>query len=64
MEHPAIVPYASGWLVSTIDDYWTFVSMVLAGGTGTTWRSSPHSGATSILFSQRQATAPVPPPLI
>jgi CubicO group peptidase (beta-lactamase class C family) len=24
----------SGWLVSTIDDYWSFVSMVLAGGTG------------------------------
>ena len=23
---------ASGWLVSTIDDYWTFVSMLLAGG--------------------------------
>ncbi|MDQ6615015.1 MAG: beta-lactamase family protein [Actinomycetota bacterium] len=27
-------PDASGWLVSTIDDYWSFVSMVLAGGTG------------------------------
>jgi CubicO group peptidase (beta-lactamase class C family) len=24
----------SGWLVSTIDDYWSFVSMLLAGGTG------------------------------
>jgi CubicO group peptidase (beta-lactamase class C family) len=27
-------PDASGWLVSTIDDYWSFVSMLLAGGTG------------------------------
>jgi CubicO group peptidase (beta-lactamase class C family) len=25
---------AGGWLVSTIDDYWAFVSMVLAGGVG------------------------------
>jgi CubicO group peptidase (beta-lactamase class C family) len=24
----------SGWLVSTIDDYWSFVSTLLAGGTG------------------------------
>jgi CubicO group peptidase (beta-lactamase class C family) len=24
----------SGWLVSTIDDYWSFVAMLLAGGTG------------------------------
>jgi CubicO group peptidase (beta-lactamase class C family) len=23
-----------GWLASTIDDYWKFVSMLLAGGTG------------------------------
>jgi CubicO group peptidase (beta-lactamase class C family) len=125
---PPSFPDASGWLVSTIDDYWTFVSMVLAGGTGkserilipetialmtadrltpaqrdaatlflgahggwglglavpaagatdqpfpcgigwdggtgTTWRSSPRSGATGILFTQRQATSPVPPPLI
>jgi CubicO group peptidase (beta-lactamase class C family) len=27
-------PDASGWLVSTIDDYWAFVSMLLAGGRG------------------------------
>jgi CubicO group peptidase (beta-lactamase class C family) len=27
------LPDASGWLVSTIDDYWSFVSMLLAGGT-------------------------------
>ncbi|MDQ1477554.1 MAG: hypothetical protein QOE62_2783, partial [Actinomycetota bacterium] len=31
---PRSFPDASGWLVSTIDDYWTFVSMLLAGGTG------------------------------
>jgi CubicO group peptidase (beta-lactamase class C family) len=31
---PPSFPDASGWLVSTIDDYWSFVSMVLAGGTG------------------------------
>jgi CubicO group peptidase (beta-lactamase class C family) len=31
---PTSFPDGSGWLVSTIDDYWTFVSMVLRGGTG------------------------------
>jgi CubicO group peptidase (beta-lactamase class C family) len=31
---PTSFPDASGWLVSTIDDYWSFVSMLLAGGTG------------------------------
>jgi CubicO group peptidase (beta-lactamase class C family) len=31
---PPSFPDASGWLVSTIEDYWSFVSMVLAGGTG------------------------------
>jgi len=31
---PTSFPDASGWLVSTIDDYWSFVSMMLAGGTG------------------------------
>jgi CubicO group peptidase (beta-lactamase class C family) len=125
---PPSFPDASGWLVSTIGDYWSFVSMLLAGGTGrgarilspdtvalmttdrltasqrraaalflgehggwglgltvpgagsldqplpcgigwdggsgTTWRSSLHSGVTGILFTQRQATSPVPPPLI
>ena len=29
---PPSLPDASGWLVSTIDDYWTFVSMLLRGG--------------------------------
>jgi CubicO group peptidase (beta-lactamase class C family) len=29
---PPRFPDASGWLVATIDDYWTFVSMLLAGG--------------------------------
>ena len=34
---PTSFPDGSGWLVSTIDDYWTFVSMMLAGGiSGTT----------------------------
>jgi CubicO group peptidase (beta-lactamase class C family) len=31
---PTCFPDASGWLVSTIDDYWSFVSMLLAGGAG------------------------------
>jgi CubicO group peptidase (beta-lactamase class C family) len=31
---PPSFPDASGWLVSTIDDYWSFVSMLVAGGTG------------------------------
>jgi CubicO group peptidase (beta-lactamase class C family) len=43
---PTSFPDASGWLVSTIDDYWSFVSMVLAGGS---WHSrqvlSPESVA-------------------
>ena len=30
---PPSFPDASGWLVSTIDDYWSFVSMVLSAGT-------------------------------
>ena len=29
---PPSFPDASGWLVSTIDDYWSFVSMMLRGG--------------------------------
>jgi CubicO group peptidase (beta-lactamase class C family) len=147
---PTSFPDASGWLVSTIDDYWSFVSMLLPrgapqgagsaprgapqgagsakggtgrgvrilspatvslmtadrltpsqrdasrlflgehggwglglavpatgssdqplpcgigwdGGTGTTWRSNPRSGVTGILFTQRQATSPVPPPVV
>jgi len=31
---PPLFPDASGMLVSTIDDYWSFAAMVLAGGTG------------------------------
>jgi CubicO group peptidase (beta-lactamase class C family) len=122
---PPSFPDASGGLVSTVDDYRAFVSMMLAGGTGrgarilsagtvarmttdrlmparrraselflgehggwglgpadgssdlplpcgigwdggsgTTWRSSLHSGVTGILITQGQATSPVPPPLI
>jgi CubicO group peptidase (beta-lactamase class C family) len=123
---PEPLPDASGWLVSTIDDYWAFVAMVLGrgsargrrvlspesvalmttdrltaaqrdasglflvdlgwglglatpaagtaapfpsgvgwdGGTGTTWRSDLATGATGILFTQRQATSPEPPPLM
>jgi len=124
---PPSFPDCSGWLVSTIDDYWSFVSMLLAGGigrgerilspgsvalmttdrlstaqreasemflcehqgwglgltvpatgsaaplpggfgwdggTGTTWRSNPRSGVTGILFTQRAATSPEPPPVI
>jgi CubicO group peptidase (beta-lactamase class C family) len=125
---PPSFPDAAGWLVSTIDDYWSFVSMMLAGGTGkgqrilsptsvglmttdrltssqrdastlfvgehggwgfgmavpatgssnhplpygfgwdggsgTTWRSNPRTGVTGIVFTQRQALSPEPPPLI
>jgi CubicO group peptidase (beta-lactamase class C family) len=125
---PPSFPDASGWLVSTIDDYWSFVSMLLGGGTrqgerilspatvalmttdrltptqreasllflgehegwglglavpaagsldqpfpcgigwdggsGTTWRSNPRTGVTGILFTQREATSPVPSPLV
>jgi CubicO group peptidase (beta-lactamase class C family) len=55
---------ASGWLVSTIDDYWAFVSMVLGGGSAggrrvlspeavglmTTDRLTPAQRAASQLF--------------
>ena len=124
---PPSFPDASGGLVSTIDDYWSFASMMLAGGTlrrpcvlspesvalmtvdrlsrtqrdtvgpflgehmswglgmavpatgstaplpvgfgwdggsGTTWRSNSQSGVTGILFTQRQAVSPVPPPVV
>jgi CubicO group peptidase (beta-lactamase class C family) len=124
---PPSFPDAAGWLVSTVDDYWSFVSMMLAGGTlrgqrvlspgsvalmttdrlsraqressqlflgevgswglgmavpaagstaplpsgfgwdggsGTTWRSNPGTGVTGIVFTQRQAMSPAPPPVI
>jgi CubicO group peptidase (beta-lactamase class C family) len=61
---PTSFPDASGWLVSTIDDYWSFVSMLLAGGTGprgrvllpetvalmTTDRLTPDQRGASALF--------------
>jgi CubicO group peptidase (beta-lactamase class C family) len=31
---PPRLPDAAGWLVSTLDDFWSFVAMLLAGGTG------------------------------
>ena len=34
------------------------------GGTGTTWRSDTRRNITAILFTQRQAVSPVPPPLM
>jgi CubicO group peptidase (beta-lactamase class C family) len=34
------------------------------GGAGTTWRSNHSGGVTGILFTQRQATSPVPSPLV
>jgi CubicO group peptidase (beta-lactamase class C family) len=34
------------------------------GGSGTTWRSNPGSGVTGIVFTQRQAMSPAPPPVI
>ena len=125
---PPLFPDAAGWLVSTIDDFWSFASMMSAGGTGngerilspetvalmttdrltpserdaysmilgehtgwgfglavpatgssalpfpcgigwnggsgTTWRSHPHSGVTGILFAQRQVMSPEPTPLV
>ena len=40
------LPDASGWLVSTIDDYWKFVSMLLAGGTAGDARIISPAGIT------------------
>ncbi|HBW19012.1 MAG: hypothetical protein ACLPN6_03765 [Streptosporangiaceae bacterium] len=34
------------------------------GGTGTTWRSSPASGVTGIVLTQRAVTSPVPSSLV
>ncbi len=62
-------PDASGWLVSTIDDYWSFVSMLLARGTRrgerilspatvalmTTDRLTPANGAHPRSFSASTA---------
>jgi len=31
---PPRLPDTGGWMVGTIDDYWSFVAMLLAGGTG------------------------------
>jgi CubicO group peptidase (beta-lactamase class C family) len=43
---PPTFPDASGWLVSTVDDYWAFASMMVAGGTGNGARVlSPESVA-------------------
>jgi CubicO group peptidase (beta-lactamase class C family) len=55
-------PDASGWLVSTIDDYWSFASMLLAGGTGNGERIlSPETVALMttdrLTPSQREASA-------
>jgi CubicO group peptidase (beta-lactamase class C family) len=125
---PPSFPCASGWLVATIADYWSFVTMLLSGGvgkagrvltpasvarmttdqltpaqregneiflgargswglgllvpardapeapfphgigwdggSGTTWRSHRQSGLTGMLFTQRQANSPSPPPLM
>jgi CubicO group peptidase (beta-lactamase class C family) len=124
---PPSFPDGAGWGVSTIDDYWAFVSMLLAGGSlrgerilspesvalmttdrltaaqrdasrlflgehgswglglsvpaagsvaplpygfgweggiGTTWRSSPRTGVTGILFTQRAMNSPEPPPIV
>ncbi len=47
---------ASGWLVSTIDDYWSFVSMLLAGGTG---RGQPILSPASVaLMTSDRLTPP------
>ena len=59
---PPSFPDASGWLVSTIDDYWSFVSMLLAGGTKNGERIlSPESVALmttdQLTSSQREASA-------
>ncbi len=53
---PPSFPDASGWLVSTIDDYWSFVSMLLAGGTG---RGQPLLSPDSVarMITDRLTTA-------
>lgn len=53
---PTSFPDPSGWLVSTIDDYWSFVSMLLAGGAGPDGRIL--SPATVALMTSDRLTAP------
>ena len=53
---PPSFPDCSGWLVSTIDDYWSFVSMLLAGGSRRGERVlSPESVA--LMTTDRLSTA-------
>src|SRR5205823_4665230 len=53
---PPSFPDASGWLVSTVDDYWSFGSMMLAGGTGRGERIlSPESVA--LMTTDRMTSA-------
>ena len=40
---PPAMPNAAGWLVSTVDDFWAFVSMLLADGISTASGSSPSA---------------------
>lgn len=59
---PPSFPDASGWLVSTIADYWAFVSMLMAGGAGPAGRIlSPESVALMttdrLTQAQRDASA-------
>jgi CubicO group peptidase (beta-lactamase class C family) len=53
---PQPFPDASGWLVTTIDDYWAFVSMLLAGGSVASGRLL--SAATVALMMTDRLTAP------
>jgi CubicO group peptidase (beta-lactamase class C family) len=63
---PPLRPDASGWLVSTIDDYWTFASMVARGGTHNGVRilsaaTIAHMTADHLAPAQRVDTGPFLP---
>ena len=50
---PPSFPDASGWLVSTIDDYWSFVSMLLAGAPGRANTSSRRREPVALMTTDR-----------
>src|SRR3984893_17119145 len=50
---PPSFPDASGWLVSTIDDYWSFVSMLLDGAPGPAKPSSRRREPFALMTTDR-----------
>jgi CubicO group peptidase (beta-lactamase class C family) len=52
---PPVFPNAAGWLVSTIDDFWSFVRLLLSGGTHDGRRILSQTSARRMLTDQLTA---------